>query len=247
MPGPKVAAIVQARMGSSRLPGKVLRPLAGKTVLERVVERLQAAQELDCIVIATTDQPQDAPLLELAQRLGLAAHAGPEDDVLTRYLGAAEQVGAELLVRITSDCPLIDWATVDAALRRFRAQGDLDYLSATVASGFPRGLDCEVFPLAALRAADQLATERPAREHVTLYLYQHPERFRVGKLEAPAALRHPDWRLCVDEPGDLALLEAIYDRLQRPGELLPIAAVVDLLEREPALLALNASVQQKSC
>jgi len=240
----RVVCIVQARTGSTRLPGKVLKPLVGRPMLAHLIERLQATRMLNGIVVATTHLPQDRPIVELAEQAGVMWYTGPEEDVLARYAGAAEMAGAEVVVRITSDCPLIDPVTVDEVVRFYLAY-DYDYVGAGVGSGFPRGLDTEVFSRSALERAHELARDAASREHVTLYIYRHPELFRVASYPAPQNLRHPEWRLCVDEEDDFRLIEIICRRLYRPGSIIDIRDVVRLLEAEPELSRINAHVRQK--
>lgn len=241
---PEVACIVQARTGSTRLPGKVLKTLAGRPMLSHLIERLKEAVTLDTIVIATTHLPQDDPIVALAEQHRVAWYRGSQEDVLGRYAGAAEMVNAEVVVRITSDCPLIDPVTVDNVVRYFLAH-EYDYVAAGVGSGFPRGLDTEVCTREALMKAHRLAEDAPFREHVTLYIHRHPEIFRLASYPAPPELHHPDWRLCVDEEDDFRLVEEIYKRLYRPGSPMDIREVVRLLENEPQLLQINAHVRQK--
>ena len=241
----KVVCIVQARMGSTRLPEKVLMSLSGKPMLVHIIERLKLAETLDSIVIATTSLMQDDPVAELARREGVLCFRGSEDDVLSRYIGGAEMAGADVIVRITGDCPLIDPETVDNVVRCF-LKHDYDYVSLTSAEGFIRGLDTEVFSMQALKKADELAKDKPSREHVTLYIYRHEEDFRVAAYRAGQELCHPDWRLCVDEEDDFKLIEKIYDRLYKPGSIIDIRDVVELLENEHELLEINAHVRQKN-
>jgi spore coat polysaccharide biosynthesis protein SpsF len=236
-------AIVQARMGSSRLPGKVLRCLAGRPLLLHVLERLRAAARIDTIVVATTDRSRDEPIRSLAAQAGVLAVAGPEDDVLSRYLLAAEVARAEVVVRVTADCPLLDPATVDAAVDAFLAPPPVVDLRAGSPSGFPPGLDVEVFTADALRRADPLSTDPAWREHVTQALRRPP--FRTRALPAPPELHHPDWRLCVDEEADLRLVEEIHRRLGRPGVLLDVREVARLLLASPELASMNAHVVQR--
>lgn len=236
--------IVQARTGSTRFPGKVLKPIAGRPMLSHIIERLRSAGTLDTIVIATTALPQDQPIIDLAEQAGVAWYAGSEEDVLARYAEAAEMVRADLVVRVTGDCPLIDPNTVDGVVRYFLAH-DFDYVGAGVSSGLPRGLDTEVFSRQALDRAHRLAQGAPAREHVTLYIYRHPELFRCARYPAPPELQRLGWRLCVDEEADFRLIEEIYNRLYRPGGIIEIRDVLALLDREPELLKINAHVRQK--
>jgi len=226
------------------LPGKVLKTLVGRPMLEHLIERLQRCKTLDVLTIATTTLAQDDPIAELAKQAGAVCFRGPEDDVLARYVGAAKMVEADIVVRITSDCPLIDPVTVDNVVRYFLASA-YDYVAAGVGSGFPRGLDTEVVGAEVLMRAHREAHDVPSREHVTWYIHRHPELFHLGYYPAPPELRHPDWRLCVDEEADFQLIEEIYGRLYRAGEIIDIREVVNLLEREPQLRHINAKVRQK--
>jgi spore coat polysaccharide biosynthesis protein SpsF len=243
---PRIFAIVQARMGSTRLPGKVLKPLAGRPMLAHLLERLKTAQTLTGIVVATSTLPEDKVILDFAQGQGTTAFAGSAEDVLGRYVGAANAVQADVIVRITGDCPLNDPATVDRAVRYF-LENDFDI---TIESNgtkrmSPRGLDVEVCSMEALLRADTLAQDGPSREHVMLYMYRHPDQFKVGFFPIPPELCHPDWRLCVDEPADFRLMEEIFARLDRPGHLIKFSEVAALFHREPALLEINQQVHQK--
>jgi spore coat polysaccharide biosynthesis protein SpsF len=237
--------VVQARMGSTRLPGKVLRPLAGRPMLSHLAERLAHCQEADRVVIATTELPEDEAIVRLCAEEGIAVHTGPGDDVLARYVGAAVAAGATTVVRVTGDCPLIEPTAIDASIGWFRTH-DIDYLSAGTASGLPRGLDHEVFTVEALLKADQLDDDPLTREHVTLEIYHNPDIFRTMLWPAPAALRRPGWRLCVDEEADLRLVETIYDRLWEPGRIITFDQVAALLDADPALAASNAEVRQRT-
>ncbi len=238
-----IAGVVQARMGSSRLPGKALRPLGGRPMLVHVLERLRAARRIETVVLATTDRPGDEPLRSLAAQAGVAVVAGPEHDVLSRYLLAAQATRADVLVRVTGDCPLLDPPTVDAAVDAFLAPPPVDYLRVGAPSGFPLGLDVEVFSAEALRRADPLSVDPAWREHVTQALRRPP--FRARALPAPPDLWHPEWRLCVDEAADLALLEELHRRLGRPGAPIDVREVAALLRASPELLAINAHVVQR--
>ena len=165
-------AIIQARMTSTRLPGKVLADLAGRPVLEHVVRRVSSAERIDDVVVATTVNASDDPLVELADRLGVRWHRGDEHDVLSRYVDAAREAAAEMVVRITADCPLADPAVIDsvcAALDQRRTA--CDYASNAVVRSFPRGLDVEVLFRDVLDRVNRLATEPAEREHVTMTVY----------------------------------------------------------------------------
>jgi len=226
--------------------GKVLKELAGRPMLAHLIDRLKACAAFDRIVVATTVNRRDDPIAGLAGEAGVEVFRGDEEDVLSRYAGAAAQADAGVVVRVTGDCPLIDPVTSENTVRYFLS-GAYDYAAAGVGSGLPRGLDTEVFTRAALEEAHQLAADRPSREHVTYYIYHHPERFRLAPpYEAPPELQRSHYRLCVDEEDDFRLISEIYRRLYRPGLIIDIREVVDLLDREPALAALNSGVVQKT-
>lgn len=227
-------------MGSTRLPGKVLKHLAGDTVLGHVVRRVQQAKRLDGICIATTESPADQPIVAEAKRLGVNCWRGSEQDVLARYFGAAQASGADCIVRVTSDCPLFDGALLDEMLAVFHATPDLDYLSNVQPRRFPRGLDAEIFTFGALARAHREAMQQHEREHVTPYFYQHPELFRLHSFDALEDLSAHRWTL--DTPEDWRLLEAVYAEL---GTSCSPTDVLTLLKLRPELVGLNADVEQK--
>jgi len=245
----KVVAIVQARTGSTRLPSKVLKKINKKTMLEHVIERLKNTKTTDEIVIATSNKEQDKPIIELAKRLNVSYFVGSEYDVLDRYLKAAEQVEAEIIVRITADCPLIDPNTVDKIVR-CHLQSNVDCTRTLIdesnSKSFPRGLDAEVFSVKVLRRVHKLANKPYKREHVTIFIYEHPELFKIQMIEAEEGLRRPHYRLCVDVEEDLKLIREIYHRLYVPNEIIDIRDVIRLLDENPNLQQINAHVKQKS-
>mgnify|MGYP003340477344 CR=1 FL=1 len=236
----KTVAIIQARMGSTRLRGKVLKPLAGDTVLGHVVRRVRLAKRLDAICIATTESPGDEPIVTECARLGVGCWRGSEHDVLSRYFDAARAGGADVIVRVTSDCPLFDGALLDEMLAVFHASPGLDYLSNVQARRFPRGLDAEVFTFAALTRAHREATRQHEREHVTPYFYQHPELFSLHSFVGNEDLSAHRWTL--DTPEDWQFVEAVYAAL---GADFTTADVLKLLKARPELAKLNAHVEQK--
>jgi glutamate-1-semialdehyde aminotransferase/spore coat polysaccharide biosynthesis protein SpsF (cytidylyltransferase family) len=235
-----IAAIVQARMGSSRLPGKTLMDVAGRPLLGRLVERARRITGVEAVVIATTERPADRAIVDFARAHGLPVHAGSEDDVLDRVHQAAERFGISVVVRVTPDCPLLDPAVAGLVLERFLdAQGSLDYACNTQPPTFPDGQDTEVFSAVALARAWREARLPSEREHVTPYIWKHPDRFRllnVSHAEDLSALR---WT--VDEAADLDFVRAVYARLG--GErVFGMDEVLALLRREPALLQINRSL-----
>lgn len=239
----RTVAIVQARMGSSRLPGKSLMPIEGKPMLAHLLERLKGARALDSIWVATSTEPRDEAIVEMCRGEGVETFAGSEEDVLGRYYQAAQAASAGAVVRITGDCPLIDPQVVDTAVTFFKDTG-ADYVRT---SGFPRGLDTEVFSFRSLARAWREALRDYEREHVTPYFYQHPGLFRVQELAAPEALHRPELRLCVDTEEDLTLVREIYARLYVPhGRIFTTREVIAVLDAEPHLKGINAHVVQKT-
>jgi spore coat polysaccharide biosynthesis protein SpsF len=244
----RTVAIVQARMGSSRLPGKVLEVVEGQTVLGHTVRRAQRIDGVDRVVVATTTAPSDDAVIAECERLGVRWGRGSEDDVLARYVAAARASEAELIVRITSDCPLLDprvSADVVRALAGALARGEaVDYASNTLARRYPRGLDTEVFTIEALERAHRTARTAREREHVTLTMYEHPADFRLVSV-APGrdASAH---RWTVDTAEDLHLVREVMARLTPThGEVFGLEEVLALLEREPWIAEINRHVEQK--
>ncbi|NQU24678.1 MAG: glycosyltransferase family protein [Candidatus Nealsonbacteria bacterium] len=241
-----VTAMIQARMASTRLPGKVLADIAGRSMLARVCDRVRQAETVDRIVVATGDGPSDAPVVECCRQMAVACFRGSEADVLDRFDRAAKEFRSEVVVRITADCPLIDPAVVDEVVRAFLREREgptgCDYASNTLRRTWPRGLDTEVMTADALADANRLATEPHERTHVTPYIYQHPERFRL--LPVTGREDYSDRRWTVDEPEDLDLIRAVYERLG--GQTAPgWKDVRRVLADEPALARLNRHVRHK--
>src|SRR5207245_2630068 len=200
-----IAAIVQARMGSTRLPGKTLADVAGKPMLARLVERARRIPGVERVIIATTEKPADEAILRFAADHDLPAYAGSEEDVLDRFYQAARRFGVSVVVRVTPDCPLLDPAVAGLVLRRFLdAAGELDYASNTQPPTFPDGQDTEVFSAAALARAWREARLPSEREHVTPYIWKHPDRFRLANVRHAADLARMRWT--VDEAAELEVV-----------------------------------------
>lgn len=238
----KVVAIIQARMGSTRLPGKVLADIGGASMLARVVHRTRRAATVTEVLVATTMGAADDLLVEEALRLDTTIFRGSEEDVLSRYYEAASAVCADAIVRITSDCPLIDPTVVDTVVTDFLGTS-CDYASNFQVRTFPRGLDTEVFTFAALERAWREAQAPFQRAHVTPYLYQHPELFRL--MSVVGAHAYSGYRWTVDTPEDLELARALYARLGN-NDAFTWREALAVLEREPQLQALNKMVIQKA-
>ena len=234
----RTVAIVQARMGSSRLPGKVLADLAGASMLARVVERLRAARTIDDVVIATSTLAGDDSVVREARRVGAGVHRGSECDVLERYLDAAHAYDAEAIVRVTADCPLLDSAVVDRVVQALGR--DVDYASNTHERTYPRGLDVEALHRDTLERIGRLGTSPAAREHVTAFVMQQPHLFCVRHVRA--ATDDSDLRWTVDTVDDLIMVRGLYDAMVMPA---PYERVVAAVRARPELAAPNAHVAQK--
>ena len=206
----KTVAIIQARMNSSRLPGKILEDIAGKPLLHRVIERAQAAGVFDEVILATSQEESDDPVAAYCRNHGISYYRGNLNDVLDRYCQAALQAKADIVTRLTGDCPLLDPEVIRAAVTMFR-NGNFDYVSNAIERTYPDGLDTEVFSFAALETAQNEARLPSEREHVTPFIHKHPDRFRLGHLTQEKDLSALRWT--VDEQCDLDLVRAIYDRL----------------------------------
>jgi spore coat polysaccharide biosynthesis protein SpsF len=234
--------IVQARMTSTRLPGKVLLPLAGEPMITRLVQRLRRVQLASGIVIATTTNATDNPIAALCETLGVPSHRGSELDVLSRYADAAREHGADVVVRITSDCPLIDPALIDQVIATYE-EGDSDYVSNMLPPSWPYGMAVEVFSAAALMQAHAEATQAAEREHVTPFIYWHPERYRLRNVESPVDLSRHRWT--VDTPEDYELVRRLFETLIPAHPEFTQADILALLEAHPDWLAINQHIQQK--
>ncbi len=237
----KIVAVIQARMGSSRLPGKVLLEIAGRSMLARVVRRARRAELLSSVVVATGESPDDDPVVDECRRLDVACFRGNDEDVLGRYHGAMLAHTAEAVVRITSDCPLIDPSVVDRVVHEF-LERESDYASNTRQRTWPRGLDTEIMTAATLDRSFREADLPYERIHVTPYIYGHPELFDVLPVTQPEDLS--DGRWTVDSPDDMEFVRAVYERFDGDDRI-GWRDVRRLLVSRPELVKLNGHVQQK--
>lgn len=234
-----VIAVIQARMSSTRLPGKVMKGIAGRPILWHVVNRLQASRYLDDIVVATTEHASDDIIEEWCKLNGTPFYRGSLEDVLDRYFRAALSFNAKTVVRITSDCPLIDPALVDAAIEKF-SEGGFDHVS--VGPSYPDGLDAEVFSFEALRKAHTEASLSSEREHVTPYIWKNPGVFRLGKIENGTDLSGMRWT--VDDERDFKFVTRIFEGIN-PGErVFHMDEVLRLLKKNPRLLEINSGTMR---
>jgi spore coat polysaccharide biosynthesis protein SpsF len=236
-----ILGILQARMSSSRLPGKILLPLSGAPMLQRQIERLARSKTIHRLIVATSDEAADDPVEQLATQAGVGCYRGSLEDVLDRYYRAAEPYSPDHVVRVTGDCPLIDWKTADDVVR-FAVAGGFDYASNTLNPTFPDGLDVEVATFSALEVAWREAADKIEREHVMPFITARPKRFKLGSHQQPEDLSNLRWT--VDEPRDYDFVSRIYDALYPHDPAFTTAAILRLLRREPDLLELNSGIER---
>jgi spore coat polysaccharide biosynthesis protein SpsF len=231
-----ITAIIQARMRSTRLPNKVLLPLGGKTILENVVERARQAKLIDQIVLATSTEPADDIIANLCAQKGIDCFRGSENDVLDRFYQAALFHKAENICRLTADCPLIDPAIIDKAAQEFLS-GNYDYVSTShPVATYPDGFDTWIFSFAALARSWQEAKLPSEREHVTSYIWNHPEKFKISSVKNEVDLSA--YRLTIDEPADYELLKLVVAGVKN----LTLANIMKFLETHAQVCQINADI-----
>jgi spore coat polysaccharide biosynthesis protein SpsF len=246
---PKVVASIEARMGSSRLPGKVLADINGRPTLQRLVDRLRQCEELDDIVVATSTAAGDDVLARWCGAYGVACFRGSEDDVLHRVVQAQQFMRSEVVVEITGDCPLTDPDIVDLGVRTYLThQPHVDVVSnCGNYLSWPMGQCVQVFPLALLDEVDRTIADAAVHEHVSLYFYEHPERYRLIELLAPKRWREPTWRMQLDYPEDLAFQNEVHRRLESEhGPFFGIEPLMALLRQEPHLVDINLRCEERA-
>ncbi|WP_338751613.1 glycosyltransferase family protein [Bacillus sp. FJAT-52991] len=240
----KIVAVIQARMGSTRLPGKILKKVMGKTLLEYQLERVKRSKLIDEIVVATTSKSSDDVIVNLCEELGIHTYRGSEDDVLSRYYEAATVYKADVVVRLTSDCPIIDPEVIDQVVRVYlNHQGAVDYVSNTLKRTFPRGMDTEVFSYQALEQAYQQANLYRDREHVTAYFYTNPEKYQLKNVKSSNNSSRHRWT--VDTEEDFELITKIISNLYPLKSSFTLRDALDLLEEHKEWSKINEHIEQK--
>jgi spore coat polysaccharide biosynthesis protein SpsF len=232
-------AILQARVSSSRLPGKVLLPILGEPMLFRQIERIRRARNIDQLVVATSTDASDDVLAAACAARGIACFRGSLDDVLDRFYQAAVSFQPDTVVRLTGDCPLADPELIDRVIE-LHGQGGYDFVSNAIEPTFPDGLDAAVFRFELLEQAWREAKLPSEREHVTLFMRHHPERYKIASFKGPQDRSHMRWT--VDEATDFAFVSAIYQRLYPAKPDFSSADIYRLLEDEPDLLRINSGI-----
>lgn len=235
----KYAAIIQARYGASRLPGKVLMNLGGKPVLQWVVERVKKSGYVDEVLVATSIERNNFPILRLCADIGVRVFAGSENDVLDRYYQLAKLIQPEYVIRVTADCPCYDWTILDTAIKHMKPE--TDYM-AGMSETLPDGLDIEIIRFSALKAAWSEANLASEREHVTQFIYKKPQRFVHQNFNCPHGdLGHLRWTL--DEETDLMLIETIFNHFHSLGKHEFLTEdILELLDAQPELLRINKHI-----
>jgi spore coat polysaccharide biosynthesis protein SpsF len=241
----KVVAIVECRMTSSRLPGKVLLESCGKPLLAHLVERLKRARGVDEVLLATTTNLTDDPIVALAERLEIPCFRGSENDVLGRVHDAAHFAQADVVIEVTGDCPLIDPEIVAQTLELYR-KSSADYVANDLIPSFPIGMNVAIFSTALLEAANREGTRPEDREHVAWFFVRNPERFAQKNLLASPDLRDPDLRLTLDEKDDYRLIDTVFQRLYVSNPDFSCGDILRLLKEYPEIRSINAHVRQNA-
>lgn len=231
-------AILQARVFATRLPGKVLKPLIGKSMLSRIIERIRRANTLDDLVVATSKDSADDPIAEECNREGVLCFRGCPEDVLDRFYQCARYYDAKHVIRITSDCPFLDPAVIDQVVD-CHMNDQNDYTSNVIRRTFPDGLDTEVVSMETLETVWRLAKSRCQREHVTRFILEHPERFKTGNFEGPLDVFQLRWT--VDRPEDLKFTRMVYGELYPSNPEFTWTDVLDLVRSRPDITSTNAA------
>ncbi|MGA1870292.1 MAG: cytidylyltransferase domain-containing protein [bacterium] len=240
----KKVIIVQARMTSTRLPGKVLKEVCGKPLLAHLIARLKRVQNADQIVIATTTNSTDEPIVTLCKQCAMDFYRGSEEDVLSRYYETAKEFSADIIIRITSDCPVIDSKVINKVIAFYMNNKDsCDYVSNVLSRTYPRGMDTEVFSFKVLQEAHREAEDEVEREHVTPFIHQRPERYRCVNVPYDTDQSHHRWT--VDTPEDLALITKIFEALFPRKPAFGLEDMLDVMDAHPEWRSINAHVRPK--
>ena len=240
----KIVASIEARMSSSRLPGKVLLPICGVPVLGHMVRRLKKSSFIEEIVIATTTNPKDKALCELAQKEGVKYFQGSEDNVLDRVVKCHQEAGSGIIVELTGDCPLIDVYWVDRVIEKFLS-GEYDFVSNCIPITFPRGLDCKVFKFSDLKWTAENIDDSAVREHVSLYFYEEEGRYKLGSVKAPSWLNFPDYRFTLDTQEDLELIKKVFEAIYPRKNYFSSWDIMRLIKENPDIPLINQNIAQK--
>jgi spore coat polysaccharide biosynthesis protein SpsF (cytidylyltransferase family) len=234
----RVFGCIQVRLGSKRLPDKALIKIEGRSVLEWIIRRLRHCQELSGLVVSTTNQAKDDPLQDIAENLEVPCFRGSETDLIQRLLGTAYMVSADALVRITADCPIVDSQLVDQMVRIYRRRlGEIEVVTNGCPPTFPDGLDIEILPRDTLERMDREVADSLHREWFTVYLYRHPQSYRIMNIRHGEVLTDLRWTL--DYPEDLELIRRIYSYFRGSEETFTMKQVLEYVREHPELMNIN--------
>ena len=240
----KVVATIEARMTSSRLPGKPLFKLAQKTILEHLVNRLKSVSSLDSIVLATTRNSADDILVSEAKRLNIKYFRGSENNVMSRVIGAALSVNADTVVEITGDCPILDPGIVEQCVAMFKIHS-VDYLSNVIFRSYPDGMDVQVMSLDSLQRSSSMTSDHLDLEHVSLHIRNNPQIFSQVHLISPPELHWPELGLTLDEPADYELISTLINFFNGTNPMFSCLDAINYLKKKPELVSLNSDVLRK--
>ena len=242
----KIAATIQARMGSTRLPGKVLKTIIGKPMLALLVERIRQSILIDEIIIATTKGPQDDAIEDLARKIGVSCYRGSENDVILRIVETLKAYDVDINVEFMADNPIPDPFLVDSVIGFYLKNSDkYDYVTNALKTTYPPGAEVFVYPSKILYDAEKKVTDPALREHVGIHIYQHPERYRIFNLEAPPWFYYPDIHLEVDTQEDFDVIKAIYEHFYKDNPGFSLLQVIDFLKANPDLATHNINVERR--
>ncbi len=239
----KTGIIIQARMASTRLPGKIMTPICEKPLLWHLLERMKSVRNINEIIVATTSSSRDDAVYNFCKEEGIPCFRGSGQDVLNRYISCAAHYHLDTIIRVTADNPLTDSEGVKCLLDTFHSSGT-EYIHNKHKKGWPFGTGAELVTTEVLYSLEREATADRYREHVTPFIQEHPERFNILKINAPLYLRRPNYYLTVDYPEDLTLITTLYSNLYDGNEPFPLRDAIAYLDKNPDLALLNAGLHQ---
>jgi len=241
----KKYVIVEARMSSTRLPGKIMLPILGRPSLSLMIERLKNIEIIDGIIIATTPHNSNKVLIDLAVKENVDYFVGSEDDVLSRVLNAAKHFNVDLIIEVTSDCPLVDKEIVTNCVINY-LNNNVDYVSNIIKRTYPRGMDVQVFSTNTLNEVEKLTKNPFDKEHVSTYIYNNPDKYKLLNIEAPIELQAPEYRLTLDEAEDYFLIRKIFEELYPIKKYFNYQDIFNFLKSHPELVLINKNIKHKT-
>lgn len=241
----KVVVTIEARMTSSRLPGKVLMESCGKPMLELMIERIRKSKEIDEVVVATTINSQDDPIVDLCNRIKCPYYRGSEKDVLDRVLKAARSAHADIIVETTGDCPFIDWRHIDYLVSLY-THNDYDFAANNTEKSFPKGFDIRIFTTDMLSELNKSSTNPLDHEHVSIYFPEHPEKFKCFNWIAQGKENRPELEVTLDEIGDYRLINSIFEGLYNDNKDFSCLDVIDYIDFNPDILDFVNGIKRTS-